>query len=71
MRIQERWHRADHDTLEYTLLMTDPKIYTKPWMSEKKILKLVPTDTFMEIFCVPSEEQAFNKRIRDPAGGKK
>jgi len=60
MRMQERWRRVDHDTLEYTLTITDPKMYTKPWTSEKKTLRLVPQDQFKEIFCVPTEEQAFN-----------
>ena len=71
MRLQERYHRVDHDTLELTLTLTDPKTYTKPWVSETKTFKLQPkTAEIQEIFCVPSQEEAFNKRIRDPAAGK-
>jgi hypothetical protein len=70
MRLQERYRRLDKDTLELTMTVTDPKIYTKPWVSDKKILKLVPKGELAELYCVPSEEQAFNKGIRDPAAGK-
>lgn len=51
------------------MTLTDPKTYTKPWVSEKKVLRLVPNRELPELFCVPSEEEAFNQRIRNPAGG--
>ena len=69
MRLQERYHRLDRDTLELTLTLNDPKTYTKPWASDKKTFKLQPVKEMQEIFCVPSEEEAFNKRVRDPAAG--
>ena len=71
MHLQERYHRVDRDTLELTMTLTDPKVYTKPWVSEKKIFRLVPKGEVKEMFCVPSEEQSFNARIRNPAGGVK
>jgi len=40
-------------------------------VSEKKVFKLVPNRELPEIFCVPSEEEEFNKRVRDPAAGVK
>jgi hypothetical protein len=70
MRLEERYRRADKDTIELTMTINDPKTYTKPWVSEKKTFKLQPRREIREIFCVPSEEEAFNKRIRDPAAGK-
>lgn len=71
MRIEERWHRVDHDTLELSMTLTDPKTYTQPWASDAKIFKLQPDQEVVdEEFCVPSEEQAFNRRIRDLADGK-
>jgi hypothetical protein len=51
------------------MTLTDPKIYTKPWVSEKKTFRLVPKGEIKEMFCVPSEEQSCNARIRNPAGG--
>jgi hypothetical protein len=69
MRFQERYRRLNRDTMELSMTLTDPKIYTKPWVSETKTLQWQPKTEIDEVFCVPSEEQAFNKRMRDPAGG--
>ncbi len=40
MTIQERYVRIDHDRLGLTITLTDPKIYTKPWVSYQMIFKL-------------------------------
>ena len=37
MQLVERYRRADHDHLELVLTITDPKAYTAPWVSGKKI----------------------------------
>ena len=41
MIVEERYHRADHDHLEMTLNITDPKAYAGTWKGDKKILQLV------------------------------
>ncbi|HYR89467.1 MAG TPA: hypothetical protein VE422_35665 [Terriglobia bacterium] len=69
MLLEERYHRLDRDTLEITLTIDDPKTYTKPWVSDKQILKLQPNESIREEFCVPSEEESFNQGVRNPAGG--
>jgi hypothetical protein len=70
MRLEERYHRLDRDHMQLVMTLTDPKIYTQPWVSETKDLRLSPLKDFVdELFCIPSEEQAFNRRIRNPAGG--
>ncbi|HYR92185.1 MAG TPA: hypothetical protein VE422_49530 [Terriglobia bacterium] len=70
MRLEERYRRVNHDTIELVMTVTDPMAYTKPWVSDKKTLTWQNIKEFPdELFCVPSEEQAFNKRVRDPAGG--
>jgi hypothetical protein len=69
MTLEERYRRLDRDTLELTMTINAPKAYTKPWVSEKKILKLAPKAEIQELFCVPSEEQRFNKLVRDPGSG--
>ena len=51
------------------MTLTDPKAYTKPWVSDKKVFRLDPTHEIDELFCVPSENDAFNKRVRDPGAG--
>jgi glyoxylase-like metal-dependent hydrolase (beta-lactamase superfamily II) len=68
MRLEERYHRVDHDTIELTMTLTDPKAYTKPWVSEKKTLDWEPTE-LREDVCVPSVEAKYKDLIRDPAGG--
>ena len=74
-RLQERYRRLDHDTIELTMTLTDPEYYSRPWDSDKKIFKLnagtiaKPWDE--QVYCVPSEEYKFNRLVRDPAGGKK
>jgi hypothetical protein len=69
MTVEERYRRLDRDNMELIITVTDPVIFTRPWVSERKILRLVPNRELPELFCVPSQEQAFNKAVRDPAGG--
>ena len=71
-RVQERYRRPAFDTLELQLTITDPENYTKPVGGDTKVHRLQvekAIDERLETFCVPSEEEAFNKAIRDPAGG--
>ena len=71
-RITERYRRPAFDTLELQMTITDPDLYTKPWTSDVKVHRLQvekAMDERLETFCVPSEEENFNKAIRDPAGG--
>jgi len=69
LRVEERFHRVDHDTLELTVTIDDPKAYTKPWVAvNKAVLNLrPPTTDIMEMICVPSEVDAYKKSIADPA----
>ena len=74
MRLQERYRRTDATTLELTMVVTDPEYYTRPWESDRKVFKLnglqIDRPWDEQIYCVPSEEQKFNRLIRDPASGK-
>jgi hypothetical protein len=69
MTLEERYRRLDRDTLELNMTLTDPKIFTAPWVSERKVMKLAPRREIAEQFCVPSQEAEFNRIVRDPAGG--
>jgi len=69
MHLQERYRRVDPDTLEVNMTLTDPKAYTKPWVSDKIVFVNSKAAIFEEI-CAPSEENHFNDRIRDAAVGK-
>src|SRR5947208_2519656 len=40
-RVQERYHRLDRDNLELTVIITDPKLFTKP-VTGKFMFRLQP-----------------------------
>jgi hypothetical protein len=77
MKLEERYRRTGPDRLELVMTITDPKTYTKPWVSQKKAFRLLDKEettvggwnSILEDRCVPSEESDFNKKVRDPAGG--
>ena len=68
LRVEERYHRVDHDTMELTVKIDDPKAYTEPWLGRDRIhLKLQPPNTeFMEMICAPSEAEDYKKQIANP-----
>jgi hypothetical protein len=68
MRLEERWRKAG-DSLELTMTLTDPKMYTTAWVSEKKVFRAQPNEEIREEICVPTIEEEFNRRTRDPAAG--
>ena len=78
MVLREEYKLRDHDTLELKITLTDPVIYTRPWVSSTKVNKRVPKDKLeaggwsgiVEDICAPLDEvDTFNKLIRDPAAG--
>lgn len=80
MKLQERYRRIAYDVMELSMTVTDPKVYTRPWVSQtKKFRKLDTKDGIktadgwgglMEDLCAPADEvDQFDRRVRDPAGG--
>jgi hypothetical protein len=69
VRVEERFHRVDHDHLELTVTVDDPKMYTKPWVAMNKFpMKLQSPDyDVVEMICVPSEIEKYNKEYGDLA----
>jgi hypothetical protein len=69
LRVEERYHRVDHDTMELTVKIDDPKAYTEPWLGRDKLrLTLLPANTdIMEMICAPSEAEEYKKAIANPA----
>ena len=65
LRVEERFHRVDHDHLEWTVLIDDPKMYTKPWLAMDKFpMRLQPADfDVRELICSPSEYTEYNKVV--------
>ncbi|MDT8398639.1 MAG: hypothetical protein RQ899_08500 [Pseudomonadales bacterium] len=70
-QIEERWQRADEQTLELTITVTDPELYAKAWTSDVKTFAFQPKDSLngelMEQIFAPIDELEFNRRVRDPA----
>jgi hypothetical protein len=54
LKVEERYHRVNQNTMELTVTIDDPKIYTRPWVGRDKLkLTLLPSGTdFMEM--IPS-----------------
>jgi hypothetical protein len=79
MHLQERYQRTNYNTVELTMTITDPQVYTKPWVSQTKRFHLLTKDGIktvdgwtglLEDVCAPADEvDQFDKRVRDPAGG--
>jgi hypothetical protein len=79
MVLEERYRRSAYDVLELSMTITDPKVYTQPWVSEPKRFRKLTKEAIktvdgwtglMEDLCAPADEvDLFNKRVRDPAGG--
>ena len=67
MRVTERYHRVDHDTILYDMTVSDPAAYTKPIVAPQRTLKLKPREEISEQPCVWSQENEFAERIRNPA----
>jgi hypothetical protein len=72
MRLEERYTRTDHDTIELKMTITDPVMYTRPWVAETKTFRLIPKEEvnawyeqmtdlkgwygLMEEICAPVDE---------------
>jgi hypothetical protein len=61
MRVVERYTRATYGTLEANVTITDPAVYTAPWVTDTATIELVPGTELWEYFCVPTESDAFNR----------
>jgi hypothetical protein len=66
--LTERYRRLNHDTLEQQIIIDDPKVYTKPWVSPPKLHKLEPGWEIAEWFCVLDENKDYDQVVRKPAG---
>jgi len=68
MYVEERYHRIDHDNMELSVKIDDPKFYTEPWLARDKLhLILQPANTeVMEMICAPTEAEAYKKTMANP-----
>jgi hypothetical protein len=66
LRTVERYTRVDHNTLDVSLTIDDPAIFTGPWVTTGAFL-LNPGTELWEDFCVPTEAEWFNREVLRPA----
>lgn len=69
MRVEERYHRVNQNTMELTVTIDDPVMYTKPWTPIDKLpIRLMPNDTdLMEMITSASDAMAYRREIASPA----
>ena len=70
LRVEERYTRVNHNRLEVTVKIDDPKTYTKPFVITKSIFTWIPQQDFEEELCVPSEQAEYLKLVGEPAAHK-
>jgi hypothetical protein len=72
MRVEERFHRVDSNALELTVTITDPQMYTRPWIALNKLPFKLQTAHFdvTEMLCSPAELAEYNRFIGGPASTK-
>lgn len=68
---EERYTRVDHNHLEMTVTVDDPKIYTKPFVLGTSKFVWVPNQESEEQICVPSEAISYVSIISIPVAGEK
>jgi hypothetical protein len=68
MHVEERYTRVDHNDLELTVKIDDPKMYTKPFVVVTNKFKFTPQQQEDEQLCVPSEAIDYLNTIAIPAG---
>ena len=64
LKVEERYHRVNHDLMELTVTLDDPRAYTRPWLGRDKLqLKLMPPDTDLMEMIPSATEAAEIKKI--------
>jgi len=67
----ERYQRVNHDLLELTVTVDDPKMYTRPWVAVNKFPMRLQSPEYdvPEMMCIPSEQEEYYKDYGDAASG--
>jgi hypothetical protein len=68
LHVTETFHRVDHDNLELSVTIDDPKMYSKPWVAMDKFpMKLEdPHTDVIEHYCSLTEMEQYNKLFGYP-----
>ena len=70
IHVTETYKRLDHNDLEVTVHIDDPKAYSKPFDITTAHFKWIPKQTFEEQICIGSQELDYLKLIADPGARK-
>jgi hypothetical protein len=68
MHVQERYTRVDQYTLQLTVTIDDPKIFTKPFEWLNATYQWMVKQDFAETLCVPSEGIEYRDNLARPTG---
>jgi hypothetical protein len=70
--VEERFHRVDHDHLELTVTINDPKMYTKPWVARDRLIFQLQKNDYdvREMLCSPTDLAEYNKILGEPVSSK-
>ena len=73
LKVQETYHRVNHDITELTLTIIDSAYYTKPWNALDKYPMRLQSGSFdvREMVCSESEAAEYNKNIGEQAAAPK
>ena len=73
LKVTETWHRVNHDILELSLAIEDPKMYTSRWTALDKFRMRLQPDWFdiHEMICSASEARQYIETIADQAAAQK
>jgi hypothetical protein len=65
LRVVERYHRVNQNTLELTVTIDDPLVYTRPWLSRDRLpLKRLPAGTdVLEMIYTASDARNYKESI--------
>ncbi len=70
MRVREEYKRTDRDHVVMTIVVDDPKYYTRPWTALILPLRLqAPSFDIREMECSPTETALYNKLLANHAAG--
>ena len=67
LSVEEIYHRVDEFTIELTVTITDPTMYTKPWVPLNKFRLGMNSPDFdiREMICSVSQQALFNQLLHD------
>jgi hypothetical protein len=63
--VHERYIRADHNDLQLTITVDDPKLYTKPFLLATINYKWLPDQNLGEQLCIPSRLMEYLNIVGD------